>query len=264
MKRYAGAAEPHDTEPIELQVKLHQALTDVARLQDELVQADAHIREQTEKIDIHLAESRVDPLTGLANRRALDDELSRRLSETKRTRLAFCMMLVDLDHFKRINDTLGHDAGDSVLRQAAEAMRKTMREMDLVARFGGEEFAIVLPATDLLSGTYAAERLRKAMEQALIEVDGDALKVTISAGIAEIRADETVTMLLRRADAALYAAKSAGRNTSFLHDGRDTRPITSSKPAVAFAVFGGAEESAPGADGNDEPASGDLMMTALG
>lgn len=189
----------------------------VGELKDRLAEAQHQIDEQARRIEFHVAEARVDFLTNLANRRALDEELTRRFSETRRTGHTFCLMLIDIDLFKPLNDSFGHQAGDQALRQVAIVLRATMREMDLVARYGGEEFAIVLPATDLKNGQRAAERVRLAIETANVQFDGRDVQITVSVGLAETIRDESVSLLVRRADAALYAAKTNGRNATYCH-----------------------------------------------
>ena len=150
----------------------------------------------------------IDPLTGLPNRRAATARLRREVEKARRG-IALTVGLADLDHFKRVNDTHGHDAGDRVLVAAAHAMTGALRGMDQVYRWGGEEFLILLPETRLAPATSAAERLRAAVE-ARRPLDG--VTTTISIGLAEVAAAESAQDLLKRADAALYSAKEAGRN----------------------------------------------------
>ncbi|HWA99107.1 MAG TPA: GGDEF domain-containing protein [Pirellulales bacterium] len=247
------SVEQSMTRESNLQTRVLESLDQITRLQTALSEAETRIREQSQRIEFHVAESRIDALTTLANRRALDEELGRRFSEAKRTHHPFSVMLVDVDHFKRINDTHGHQAGDEVLRKVAATLQTTMREMDLVARYGGEEFAIVLPATDLLSSIYAAERVLRSLEQARFEVDGTTLAVTVSIGIAAIRTEETLSMLLRRTDDALYCAKASGRNRAFLHDGRESRPINAPKHLLGGELFKNASSDTDDSE-SDEPA----------
>ena len=196
------------------------------RLQHRLQQAELKLHEQSQQIQNHLAEARTDPLTGLPNRRAFDDELTRRLAEWKRKGALFCMLLVDVDHFKELNDRHGHPAGDQVLRQLAEILLTALREMDLAARIGGEEFAVLLPSTNLPDAMRVAQRLRAAVADAPLEVSPDqTVKLTISIGLTAVRPGDHPLLLLRRADQALYAAKRAGRNCGFYHDGQSCRPI---------------------------------------
>jgi diguanylate cyclase (GGDEF)-like protein len=151
-----------------------------------------------------------DPLTGLWNRRALDRRLSEEWSRHARKRQPMAMLMVDLDHFKRVNDQFGHPAGDAVLVQAAQVIRRTVRVSDVVARFGGEEFAVILPDTDTNAALAVAEKVRAALEAA----GWSQHPVTASVGAASVTPDTrgTAHTLISRADRALYAAKGAGRN----------------------------------------------------
>ena len=120
--------------------------------------------------------------------------------------------MIDVDHFKRLNDSFGHLAGDAILRNLAKILVETLRDMDLVTRYGGEEFIAVLPGTDLHYACLAAERIRFAVEQSSILYDGRYLRVTISIGVTETFVTDTPDSLVCRADAAMYQAKNAGRN----------------------------------------------------
>jgi diguanylate cyclase (GGDEF)-like protein len=154
-----------------------------------------------------------DPLTGLPNRRAFDEALAREVARAGRAGAALALVLVDVDHFKRVNDVHGHPAGDLVLRAVAERIAAAARAGDLVGRLGGEEFAIALPGAERASAAEAAERIRARVGSEPIAVDGAALAVTISAGVASFPADAADgPALVARADARLYEAKRAGRN----------------------------------------------------
>lgn len=158
-----------------------------------------------------------DPLTGLFNRRYAMAYLDRAASESRRTGKPFAVMVADLDHFKRINDEFGHSAGDDVLRRVAHAMRDCLRGEDLVARLGGEEFLVVMPATDLDRARPAAERLCRIVADMPMAIPGghDPIFVTMSVGgaVGGASADGSdVETLVARADAALYRAKADGRN----------------------------------------------------
>lgn len=157
--------------------------------------------------------SQHDSLTGLLNRRAIEQCLAREAHRLQRFNEPFSVLLVDIDHFKRINDLLGHAAGDEVLRQVAQALAEQAREVDRVARYGGEEFCVLLPHTENEGALQAAERLRAAVHQREITWHGDKLGVTISTGVAcATSPDEAMDALLRRTDDALYRAKAQGRN----------------------------------------------------
>ncbi|HRU07294.1 MAG TPA: diguanylate cyclase, partial [Candidatus Brocadiia bacterium] len=152
-----------------------------------------------------------DPLTGASNRRHFFDHAQRELVRSHRYHHPFCVLILDLDHFKRINDTCGHAVGDDVLRGAAKACRDTLRKNDLFARIGGEEFVALLPETGEASGVEAAERLRAAIRA----IPAPALTgpITASVGVAAYSGKgETIDILLRRADEALYKAKAQGRD----------------------------------------------------
>jgi diguanylate cyclase len=192
------------------------------QMQQQLVSADQRLREQARQIESHAVEARTDALTGLANRRAFDAEMARRLAEFRRHGRTFSVAMIDVDYFKRFNDTHGHQAGDAVLNGLAGVLRDSAREMDLVARYGGEEFVIVFPGTSLVDGGSAAERVRKAIETTPFRFQDADLHVTASVGVAEMRRGEDVARLIRRADIALYASKKSGRNRVCLHDGQAT------------------------------------------
>jgi two-component system cell cycle response regulator len=158
----------------------------------------------------------VDPLTGLHNRRFLETHLAQALDQAAHGGRPLSLMILDIDHFKRVNDGFGHEAGDGVLKVFAQRLRRVLRSRDLVCRLGGEEFVIVMPETPLAAAERVAERVRATIEreQFLIEdASGRRLiPVTTSVGLAERGADANADALLRRADKALYASKSAGRN----------------------------------------------------
>ena len=134
------------------------------RMQRQLVSADEKLQEQARQIESHAAEARTDALTNLPNRRAFDDEMTRRLAGSRRHGWTFSVFMMDVDHFKSLNDTHGHQAGDEVLRGLGKVLQNTAREADMIARYGGEEFAAVLPDTTVDDATIGAERFRQAIE----------------------------------------------------------------------------------------------------
>lgn len=154
-----------------------------------------------------------DELTGLFNRRYFMSRLNQEFERVKRYESIFTFIMIDIDFFKKINDTHGHLAGDFVLRNVAEMMNKSRRLSDTVGRIGGEEFAILLPETEIGYGVEIAGRLRKKIEKSAIEFENKKMNVTISAGISDSDSgDLTVDAVLNRADVALYEAKDKGRN----------------------------------------------------
>ncbi|MEK7787822.1 MAG: GGDEF domain-containing protein, partial [Chloroflexota bacterium] len=155
----------------------------------------------------------IDSLTGIYNRRQFFTLAAREFERSRRYHEPLSAIMLDIDHFKRVNDTYGHAAGDQVLRVIAVECCGRMREADLLARYGGEEFAILMPVTDRQSALAGAERLRHHIARLSIQSDSELLTITISIGVATL--DETckdVETLVNRADHALYAAKRAGRN----------------------------------------------------
>jgi two-component system, cell cycle response regulator len=155
-----------------------------------------------------------DALTGLHNRRYLDSHLKSLAERAAIDGKKVALLMFDIDFFKGINDTYGHEAGDDVLREFAERLKRGVRGIDLVARLGGEEFVVVMPETDAAYASVIAERLRRDVErEAFLTRGGEALKVTVSIGVAEFRGEcDSVDALVKRADQALYSAKRRGRN----------------------------------------------------
>lgn len=154
-----------------------------------------------------------DHLTGLANCRAFFEAAEIELARWRRSPRPLSLIVFDADHFKRVNDTYGHPAGDVVLRRLADTLMATFRDVDVVARIGGEEFAVLLPSTDLSGAMAVADRLRHAIESQPVEVDGVRIRSTLSGGVATM--DDGIAgldALMKRADQALYAAKAGGRN----------------------------------------------------
>ena len=185
---------------------------DLRRLVQELASTNAQLVEQMETITALNQKlevlSTIDALTGLNNRRAFEDSLAQELALVDRRSTPLSLVIVDVDHFKIINDTYGHATGDKVLQAIAALLTQSARAIDVVARIGGEEFAVILPNTDAASASVVAERMRAA-------VANDAelnMSLTISLGIATLLKQETASSLFVRADKAMYAAKDGGRN----------------------------------------------------
>jgi two-component system cell cycle response regulator len=176
-------------------------------MQLELAQMNLRLRQREAEIR---AVSLTDQLTGVGNRRRLDQALILEISRAERTRKPLCGFMGDLDHFKRVNDTYGHEAGDKVLTAFGELLRKNTRPMDVVGRFGGEEFLVLMPHTDLEDAVSTAERLREALASVRIEPLSD--PITVSVGVAKLAPGESGETFLGRVDSALYEAKHMGRN----------------------------------------------------
>jgi len=171
-----------------------------------------NIELQNAKAELELLAS-TDPLTKLPNRRQLFDRLQSELARYKRNGSTFCIMMVDLDYFKRINDGFGHAAGDAVLKAFGEMALSSIRGGELIARFGGEEFVVLLPETELPIALKAAERLRHSLESMEIPINNHTLKVTASIGVTAVADnDQSIEDVVKRADSAVYIAKENGRN----------------------------------------------------
>lgn len=190
-------------------------------LQSRLADAEQKIRAQAEELKIQQSEARTDALTKLANRRAFDDVLAQNISLYRRKGQPFSLLFFDVDHFKQFNDTHGHQAGDEVLRCVGKTLANVVKDSDIPCRYGGEEFALVMPSTPVVEGRIAAERVRKAIEAMDVEFEGKSLHVTISVGLAEAVQGEDAVKLIGRADSGVYVSKAAGRNCGHWHDGTD-------------------------------------------
>ncbi|KQT60441.1 MULTISPECIES: PleD family two-component system response regulator [unclassified Aureimonas] len=153
-----------------------------------------------------------DGLTGLSNRRFLETHLPKLVERATADQRPLAVLIADIDHFKRINDGFGHDAGDHVLREFAARVKQSLRASDLACRFGGEEFVVLMPEADERAALGVAERIRVLTAEAPFAIGGEALNVTVSVGYANLGPGDSAETMLKRADQALYSAKRAGRN----------------------------------------------------
>lgn len=170
--------------------------------------ADALRENFNENLEMVIA----DPLTGLGNRRFFDRSVEPLFDNLEDGGEAFSIMVFDIDHFKRVNDILGHDMGDEILKEVAARLVTHMRAVDIVSRYGGEEFMIAMPKTTQAEAIQAADRVRGLIGGTPVYVEGQALNVTTSAGVAEVQPGEKLRDVFKRADEALYRAKKQGRN----------------------------------------------------
>lgn len=194
---------PDNPSWVNLAVEAENLLKPTLSLSAQVAHVYDSIRQQTHLLTA-LTEMRTDPLTGLRNRRALDEAVQSRLAMLDRYANAFSVAVFDVDHFKQVNDQHGHLEGDRILQEVARVLEATARDTDIVARFGGEEFVAVMPETPFAGACIFAERARAAVHQQL--------QVTISGGVTEATSSDDTRRLLSRADSAMYAAKEAGRN----------------------------------------------------
>lgn len=184
-------------------------------LESELQRSSEHVTELKTQLDTVRKESRIDPLTGVANRKAFDAELQAAIKDARQDGSSVALMMCDIDFFKRFNDTWGHQTGDQVLRLVANCLSENVKGRDTAARYGGEEFVVILRQTPLDGAAKLAEQIRANVENKKLvkKSTGDILgTITISIGVAQLRDNDTPDLLLQRADRSLYRAKNTGRN----------------------------------------------------
>lgn len=179
-----------------------------------------------QKLDAVIREARTDMLTGLRNRRAFNEELGRQFAQRQRQGVYFSLIMIDIDHFKAFNDAHGHLSGDLALRAVTQVLSSTLREMDIVCRFGGDEFVVICPGSKLHEAAVGAERVRQAVAEHAVSLKQSQRQVTISLGVAEVISPEIAEGLIQRTDDALYAAKRAGRNRVHWHNGHECVPAS--------------------------------------
>lgn len=242
--RAAKTAVPH-----EIALTLRDIMDANRQLQTRLDSAEQKLDLQTHQISSVLVEARTDGLTGLLNRKAFDQALDGLFSQWTRQGKNFSMGMIDLDHFKRINDTHGHPAGDAVLRQVSQVLRRELEQEVCLARYGGEEFAVLSTA----SGAQLAEALERARRQlAGIKIQHESLVigVSLSGGAAEVQSQDKISNLVRRADEALYAAKTRGRNRVYRHD--SVQCILVTQQPADLAAPDALADTPPAAEANAE------------
>ena len=200
--------------------------TNSTTLQAQLDQATNEIDELRLKLVQYQEEALIDPLTRISNRRGFEDKLNSLIEEAKASGKPLCLIMADIDHFKLFNDTYGHIVGDNVLRVVAKNFKNLIKGKDLVARMGGEEFAVLLPDTPLEGAISLAEKLRSAFEQMDLKKrdTGENLgRICLSFGVTIYNRNEAIDSYLERADKALYVSKKSGRNQVTGFNGREKK-----------------------------------------
>ena len=211
-ERITGLTDSSDGEALkQLSREAEQILQPTIQLASQIAHAYDDIRQHTDQLSSP-DQMRTDPLTGLSSRRGMEDILKMLFAMKSRYETRFAIALVDIDGFHKINDEHGFVRGDEVLRGFANTIDATVRETDVVVRFGGEEFVVIMPETDLPGAGVFGQRLRKSAS--------GKLNLTISVGVAEARDGDTLKSLLSRTDSALYSAKAGGGDAVFQHTGR--------------------------------------------
>ena len=190
---------------VENQLKLNKAYAGLRKSNDELLEAYALLQQLVT----------VDPLTGLENCRSIMIFTELQIKLAQRYKSFFSILLIDLDYFKKINDTYGHLIGDEILKNIAKILKYVLRNVDHIGRFGGEEFIVILPNTNLKNAVVTAEKVREAIANFKHNIEEQIIQATVSIGIASYNSlDDDANQIIKRADQALYTAKSSGRNCS--------------------------------------------------
>ena len=192
------SAQRSKDELSEMKLRVAESEKEVARLQSELAEASDMVRQ--------------DALTGALNRKGMDEALEKEVARSQRQGSKLCVALLDIDNFKKLNDSLGHDAGDAALVHLSAVTRETIRHQDTLARYGGEEFVVLLPDTQLEEGVNAMVRVQRELTRKFFLNNNDKVLITFSCGVAELQAGEAPKEGLQRADQAMYLAKRSGKN----------------------------------------------------
>ncbi len=195
-----------------IQLNAQRSRDDLRAAKRRVEEAESRINELQSELEKTSTLVRHDQLTGALNRRGLEEIYSSEAARARRRKSPLCVGLLDIDNFKKLNDSLGHEAGDAALIHLVSVIRDTLRPQDTIARFGGEEFIILLPDTPLDNAQKALVRVQRELTRRIFLHENEKLLITFSAGVTELRADDTQASVTRRADEAMYAAKNSGKN----------------------------------------------------
>jgi diguanylate cyclase len=191
---------------------MHNVRDELLTMREKVNTTEAEIVRLRQELNSVSAEARHDTLTGALNRKGLDEAMERELADVRRKETPLCVALLDIDNFKKLNDSRGHDTGDAALNHLVAVTRECMRAQDTLARVGGEEFVILMPDTTLDKGIDAMTRLQRALTKRFFLTGADKILITFSAGVAQLAAEEPGDEAIKRADQAMYLAKRAGKN----------------------------------------------------
>ena len=189
-----------------------QMRDELREMRERTQRADAALSKMQEELDRVSSQARHDPLTGALNRKGMEESIEREIARARRQDTPLCVSLLDIDNFKRLNDTLGHDTGDAALIHLAEVARRSIRPQDSLARYGGEEFLVVLPDTSLEAAIEVMKRLQRELTTQYFMRDNEKVLITFSAGVAQVGPEEESADAVKRADQAMYLAKRSGKN----------------------------------------------------
>lgn len=192
--------------------EVRSARDELREMREKVSASEAEIAKLHAELNTASTQARHDALTGALNRKGLDEALQRELADVRRKQTPLCVSLLDLDNFKKLNDSKGHEAGDAALNHLVMVTRECMRGQDTLARYGGEEFVILMPDTTLEDGVNAMTRLQRALTRRYFLAGGEKILITFSAGVAQFEAGESPEDAIKRADQAMYLAKRQGKN----------------------------------------------------
>lgn len=223
----AGEVAATSSQIIEL---LQQFVHNNGQLKARLDAVEVQLDQKTRQVEGYAAEARTDSITGLSNRRAFDDQLDELFKNYRSGGRSFVVSLIDIDYFKSVNDSQGHQVGDLALRAIAKMLTEELPDALMVTRFGGDEFAVIFDGP-MNRVAKKMDHLRRTLHQRGLRIESSKLDSTISVGISEPSDDLAIGSLLRRADEALYAAKNFGRNRVYYHDGQSPALVDAPKTA---------------------------------
>jgi diguanylate cyclase (GGDEF)-like protein len=219
--------KPFNSSELKMRIKTHVELkrskdklnlvnTELDNTNSDLLKALEAVKQKNEQLDDVLVELKLtsitDPLTGLSNRRHIMEELEKVVASYKRYKNVFSLIIADIDFFKKVNDTYGHDCGDYVLQQVSKIFKQCLRKQDTLSRWGGEEFLLLIPHTDANGAIKLAERMRLLIDKNILSYCGHDFSITVTFGVSSYIKDEKFDETIKRADSALYSGKESGRN----------------------------------------------------